>query len=444
MIKKIINKIGFTENGFKKYFKNTSWLLVDYGYTLFVSFFVGIAAARYLGPEFFGVMVYSLTLYAVALGISGFGFDSITSRDGLNNKEDIGKIFGTYFYIRIFSSIISFIISIIILYMNYSEVKLLAGIFILSPLLLQPLSVISVYFNMRVESKYNSIAKMVGTTFSSILKILFIVLQFPIQYFGFAVLIDTVITMSIIVFFYLYQKNKFKSFCFDKDYFVYLFKNNWPIIIITIIAAVYTKVNIFMISYFMTDKDVGIYGAAFKLTEIWYNIPALIVTSLFPAIVASKSANYNEYIRRIKSLLRLLIFPFILISLATTLIGPFLINILLGKNFDPSSEILIYLIWTLPLHVFYIVTMNYLVVENSILKSMFRPVLALLLLIVLNIVIYNYQKDLLGFVYANIISYFVSFFVLDILFKDSRNLFLMKIDSIVFPINYLLKILFRK
>ena len=444
MLNKLINKIGFSEYGFKRYFKNTTWLFVDFGYTLLVSFFVGLAAARYLGPEFYGVMVYSLTLYAVTLGISGFGFDGIAARDALKDKDKTNIIFGTYFYTKLWSSFILFIISLFILNANFSGIKLLAGIFVLSSLILQPIGIINTYFNMRVESKFNSISKMIGTTISSILKISFIIFEFPVQFFAFAVLIDTFITVTMLLIFFLKRNNSFRNWKFDRTYFLYLFKSNWPMIIITILSAIYTKINIFMIGSIMSDKDIGIYGAAFKLTEIWYHIPALIITSLFPAIVAAKVNDGHEYNRRISSLLRLLVFPFIMIALITSLIGPFLINLLLGNSFNNSSYILVVLIWTLPFHAFYVVTMDYLIVENRVLKSMYRPLLALILLVTFNFIFYNIHKDVISFAYSLLFSHFISFFILDIVFADSRKLFLMKVDSIIFPIKYLFKITFKR
>jgi len=50
----------FAHPGFRKYFANTSWLLGERILRMLTSLFVGIYVARYLGPERFGLLSYTL------------------------------------------------------------------------------------------------------------------------------------------------------------------------------------------------------------------------------------------------------------------------------------------------------------------------------------------------------------------------------------------------
>ena len=47
--------------GFRKYFANTSWLLGERVLRMAVSLFVGIYVARYLGPERYGLLSYTVS-----------------------------------------------------------------------------------------------------------------------------------------------------------------------------------------------------------------------------------------------------------------------------------------------------------------------------------------------------------------------------------------------
>jgi O-antigen/teichoic acid export membrane protein len=51
----------FARPGFRKYFANTSWLLGERVLRIEASLFVGFYVARYLGPEHFGLLSYSLS-----------------------------------------------------------------------------------------------------------------------------------------------------------------------------------------------------------------------------------------------------------------------------------------------------------------------------------------------------------------------------------------------
>ena len=44
--------------GFKRYFKNTSWLFGGQMFRMLLGLFVSVAVARYLGPEDFGLFNY--------------------------------------------------------------------------------------------------------------------------------------------------------------------------------------------------------------------------------------------------------------------------------------------------------------------------------------------------------------------------------------------------
>ncbi|WP_432772791.1 hypothetical protein [Francisella salimarina] len=52
-------------DGFKKYFANTSWLLIEKIIRMVVGLFVGVWIARYLGPKQFGVFSYAQSFVAL-------------------------------------------------------------------------------------------------------------------------------------------------------------------------------------------------------------------------------------------------------------------------------------------------------------------------------------------------------------------------------------------
>ena len=72
-------------NGFMKYFKNTSWLVVEKILRLVVGLFVGVWVARYLGPKQFGVFSYVQSFVALFTPIASFGLDSIIVTEKINN-----------------------------------------------------------------------------------------------------------------------------------------------------------------------------------------------------------------------------------------------------------------------------------------------------------------------------------------------------------------------
>lgn len=410
---------------------------------MLVAVFVGLAAARYLGPEYYGVMFFSLTVYAITYAVSTLGFDDIVIRDGLKEKNDTGKIFGTLLVSRIAAIVLLYVLSIIFVSLKYDGVKLMGSVFILSSLLFQPLNVIAVYFNMNVQSKYISIAKFIATTISASMKIAFIILEMPVSYFGFAVLMDNFILIAMLFFFFKYIGYSFKGWSFSPSYLKYLIKKGWPLFVIVIISSLYMKINVLMIKEFYTDVETGLYGAAVKLTDIWYNIPVLIAGSVFPAIINAKIRDENEFNNRISSLFNLVSFPFVVFALFVTILSPFIVDLLLGTEYKASIPVLAVLIWTVPLYAYYTVTMKYLIAENLIFQSMLRPLFALIIVFIFNLIVSYFSLDITYYAVSMVAGSFIGFFLIDVFFSNTRKLFMIKINSIIFPFIYIKKLLIK-
>ena len=68
-------------SGFRKYFKNTSWLMTERIIRMIISLFVGIYVARYLGPDLFGLLSYTNSFVGLFLAIATLGIESIVIRE---------------------------------------------------------------------------------------------------------------------------------------------------------------------------------------------------------------------------------------------------------------------------------------------------------------------------------------------------------------------------
>ena len=94
----IINKLfqiiskttGFDIIGVKKYSANFSYLIGEYIFSLMSSLIVGIAVARYLGPESYGIINFAISVYAICIVITTLGIDDIIYKDmvEINNEQD--------------------------------------------------------------------------------------------------------------------------------------------------------------------------------------------------------------------------------------------------------------------------------------------------------------------------------------------------------------------
>lgn len=400
---------------------------------------MGIAVARYLGPESYGIISYALAVYALCVIIITLGIDDIISKDMVENSSNRSIIEGTSIFLKALISLITYIIVAIYGYFNLEGEKYYVLLIINFALLFQPLSVFSLVFLSLAKGKYTSLARIFSYSISSILKIILIIIKADIIYFAAAVFLDYFILYITSAFLYKYKGYNNIKLSIDYIYLKEILKKA-PVLFLNILAFTgYLKYNIIYISNNFTDFHAGIYNAALRLTEAFYLIPAVIATAFFPAVVSGKNAGDNEFIKRITMLFNVFTLPFLLISFLITLLSPYIINILYGQKYQLSSDILIYTIWSVPFIFFYNITSKYFIVKNKINHLFFRSLLSFMLLIIFNNLLIKY--DILGTALSFSLSSFIAFYVIDLLFKESRNLFIIKTKGIFFPITYFLTLL---
>ena len=127
----IINKLfqiiskttGFDIIGVKKYSANFSYLIGEYIFSLMSSLIVGIAVARYLGPESYGIINFAISVYAICIVITTLGIDDIIYKDMVENSNNRGFIEGTVLFLKIIVSLIVYVIVCIYGYFSFTGEK---------------------------------------------------------------------------------------------------------------------------------------------------------------------------------------------------------------------------------------------------------------------------------------------------------------------------------
>ena len=412
----------------------------DYIFSLTASLIVGIAVARYLGPEMYGIIAFATAVYTLLVIIVSLGIDDIIMKDMLQHEERQGSIQGSALFVKSVAAFLVYGIIFIYFLINYSGEKLYSVLIITGAVLFQPLSVFSCIFLINAQAKYTSIARMISYTLSSLLKIILIIFKAPVTYFAFAVFIDYAVLYLTVILMYKYKKYSVSGWYIDILYIKYILKSAVPLFAAVLFYTFYQKVTVIIISSMYSDYASGIYSAAARLTEIWYLVPAVLMTAFYPAVVKAKQISEEEYNKRIKTLFYVTTIPFILMAFFAALLSPFIIKILYGEKYIQSSIVLALTIWSVPFISFYVISSKCFILENKVKHLLLRSVLSFILIIFLSCILGSFYY-LKGFSIAVVVSSFISFFLIDLFFKDTRELFFIKLSSIFLPFTLLLNLL---
>src|SRR5690349_12809577 len=91
---------------FRKYAENAFWLMAEKGFALAAGMIVGIYVARYLRPEAFGLLNYSISFVGIFSALSTIGLEQIIVRELSRNPERKEELLGTGVVLRLAGSVV--------------------------------------------------------------------------------------------------------------------------------------------------------------------------------------------------------------------------------------------------------------------------------------------------------------------------------------------------
>ncbi len=408
--------------GFMKYFKNTSWLFGEKILRMIVGLFVGVWVARYLGPEKYGMLSYAQAFVGIFSAIATLGLNGIVVRELVKYSQKESELLGTAFILKLFGAVLTLLVLYIAIQFTSNDNLTNSLIFIIaSATIFQAFNVIDFYFQAKVMSKYVVFANSTSLLLSSIVKIVLILNQAPLIYFAFIVLFDSIVLAIGYIYWYFKIKREFfiKKINFSFDLAKNLLKDSWPLILSGIVISIYMKIDQIMIKEMLDSEAVGNYAVAVRLSEIWYFIPMVITSSLFPAILNAKKVSEELYYKRLQKLYDLMVWMAIAIAIPMTFLSGWIVDLLYGIQYIESGDVLKIHIWAGVFVSIAILKGKWQVSESLTKYHFYGAIISSLFNIILNY-IFIPKIGIKGAAYATFISQFISAYLINYFFKELK------------------------
>lgn len=419
---KLFEKLSFDSGTIN----NITWLFIDKVLRMFVYLLILGKVASYLKAEGFGILNYAISLTGLFAPIVGLGLDNVVIKHLLaDKKDDTTVILSTTFYAKLASSTIAFCLCITAGYYTF-DIKSISFICILiisTSLFLIPFDVFEIYFQSQVKSKVPAIARLVIFISSSGTRFYYINEHKPIIYFAWLSLIEIFFSFLLIgLCFSKYGNFRFLNFKFFSLVKVKeMLSESWSLLISAISIAVYMKVDQVMLGR-VSSIELGYYSAAVKLSEVWYVIPVIICSTLYPTLIKARSYLEEYYIQQIQSTFDLMLFIAIFICIFSYFFSSNLIYFIYGTEYYPSVQILKIHIWS-TIFVFLGVISNYvLLIESKTKIILCSTFIGLVVNITLNLFLIP-QFGGIGAAYATLFSQMTSVLSVVLFSKANANYF---------------------
>jgi O-antigen/teichoic acid export membrane protein len=434
MLEWLLNKFHFLKDRpyLKKIVKNTWWIYLDKFSRLLVSLFVGIFIVRQLGPASFGEFSFTLAIVGMVSPLAAVGISSILTREFVKFPKKRGVILGSALAVRLIAAIICVIGLFFFMYFSGIEATLLfmSVLFSLS-LIFDSTNSLAQLFDADLKSKLSIICGQIVLVISTILKIILLVLGLPVVYFVLVSLIESI--LSAVILWFLYKQNySTMRVSFDFEIIKKLAKSGLPFMLAGLGTILYMHADQVVVGYMLPVASVGFYAVAVKLSEFFYFIPAAISTSVFPKLVLLGKEKSPQYMQRLQDFFDLMTLMSLVILIPLSLLSPFIINLMYGPNYSSAAQIFsVYVISGIFIF-FGFAANNHLIVEDHGKITLYRSVLGAVLNVLLSIV-FVYYFGLIGAAFATLVCFGFTFWASFYLFKETRFLFFMFIESFNFP-----------
>lgn len=417
----ILNLKALTQHsGFIKYLKNSGWMFSTRVISLVLSFIVTTYIARYLGPYNYGQLSYAVSFVGIFSFLSSLGIDSVLYRELISFKDRRSEYMGTALILKLFAGLFALTLTVSAAYLsNLSGVGLLIIILISFTFIFNSFNIIAYEFQADVDGKITSIISIAVTCVLSLLKIGVVVFEKGLIYLASVLLFESLLYATLYIYFRLKKYGSITSWSYNPQVARSLIHDSWPMMFTAAFSVIYARIDQIFIKSLINIESVGIYDAAVRLSEVWYFIPNIVLSSLFPAIMNSKMDNATTYFKRQKYLFLLMLGLSTSISIFVTIFAKEITLIVFGSAFISSYIILQVYIWSLVGTYMNHAISHFLIAENYRKMIFTSSLFGMVTNIILNIVLIP-MYGILGAAIATVVSYTLGPVFLFV-FKDFRS-----------------------
>lgn len=414
---------------------NTGWLIADKVIRLGVGLFVSVWIARYLGPAQFGLWSFAMAFAALFGAFATLGLDGIVVRELVKTPERQNELMGSAFALKLAGGVATLLLAVgaMALVRPGERLTLLLVALSAAGFIFQSMNVVDFYFQARVQSRYTVYAANAAFILMTLTKIALLMLSAPLVAFALAGLGEAILTALFLLIAYRLNHHRSSAWRYRTSVAVELLKHSWPLILSSLAIMVYMRIDQIMIGQMLGDKEVGLFSAAVKISEVWYFVPTAIVSSVFPAIILAKQQNEELYLGRLQRLYDLMVILALSIAIPLTIFSDELMSFLFGSAYQSAGSVLALHIWGGIFVFLGVASSQWYLAENLQTIAFSRAVVGAVVNILLNLVLIP-SHGLIGAAVATIFAQLVAAYLFDGLSNRTRPQFWAKTNALVAPL----------
>lgn len=323
----------------RKIVSNSLWMMLEKFIGIFGVIFVMSYVAKYIGPENFGKIALSTTLFTFVQTLTWFGNQEIlfkrvskNTRSGLQylaNTQNIRQVLFLVFSLPILVSLYLFSDSLTLL---FAMATAFSTYFVTQ-------DIYTIFNNATLHSYINATSNIIGLAIALLIRYIIIEMHLDYAYLALPIVLVTLIPFCLKKFIFN-SKNQAKK-VISVSYRKYYLWAGSALVISSLSVSFYTQITSLMLAGLTSTRELGIYASAITIGSAWTFINVAVITSVLSKIYKEK--NHFESYKMVAKLNLLIIFISLCVITVLALLGKWIITTLYGAAYSEAYHLLLIL-----------------------------------------------------------------------------------------------------
>jgi O-antigen/teichoic acid export membrane protein len=397
-------------------------------------FAVTVVLARTLGPGSFGLVAGALALYSILTAIVGLGMAGTLAHASAGQSSPSGLLLGVV-VAKIGTALVVVAVGLPI-FASLSEFHWPVLAVVSLGLLFYSFESIDHYLQGREAFTLLAWIRLVTIAIVSVATISLCLAGYPIELLLAARLSEWLIFGLLAIALGVPILRPELASGVDLHGAMSLAKRSLPLVLSSLSAVLYLKLDQLMLLWMTNTEEVGRYAIASQLSEVWYIIPTAVGTILLPALTKLRSRDAASYSSELQAWSDRLVLWAILIALVMSLIATPLVAVVFGSGYAPAAGILQVHIWA-GVFVFHrALVSKWIIMEGRMLLSLQTQSLGLVTNIALNLLLIPSYGGM-GAAIATLVSYAMAGYIGLLIWPTGRPAARMFERTLLLPVRLL-------
>lgn len=385
----IEHKVRQLSPNYRRAVKNIYWMVLGKVVNVISGLLIGVAVARYLGPEKFGLMNYVISYVALFSILATLGTESILVRDLARAPHRRSVLLGTAFALRIIlaAGTMMAILATLLVFEADRHVFFMIMVYSIT-LIFNAFGVIQSYFSAIVLNEYIVKTEIIRTILGAGIKLALLLEHCSLSWFIAASVFDSILVGSGYMYSYLKKAGALSEWRVDWHVGIQLLRESFPMLLSGAAVIIYQKIDAVMIRNMLDAAAAGQFAAALRIVDLGLFLPVVISQTVTPLLVRlHQSSDVVKYREKRQEFMDFMVWSACVLAALISISAAPVIRILYGESYAAAIPVLHIMGWKAVFVALFSASGQIIIVEGLQRYAVFRNILGCAVSVTLNLLL---------------------------------------------------------